>query len=166
MKMSKVTMPLAIALVAAGFAAPSARADSILVSQSSMVSGSFSNVYSFSTSRAGTLTLRLENVAWPEQLASLSCNLYDNKNVLGSLSTTGELRLELAAPGTFFSHLFAQAGGTFDLGLFSFKVSFAPAAPPVPLPAGVWLLGSALGLFGVRRLARSAAGSADAPVAA
>jgi hypothetical protein len=150
--MNRMNMGLAIALLAgAGFAAPDAHADTVLVSQSSMVSGSFANVYSFTTSQAGTLTLRLENIAWPERLAALSCNLYDSKNILGSLATTGEIRLDLAGPGTFFSHLFAQSGGALDLGLFSLKVSFTPSTPTVPLPAGVWLLGSVIGIFAIRR---------------
>jgi hypothetical protein len=145
-------LPLAATLLlGAAFLAPDAHAETVLMSQSTMVSGTFSSVHSFTTSQAGTLTLRLENIAWPEQLAALSCNLYGKDNLLGSLSTTGEIHLELAGPGTFFSHLFAQSGGALDVGLFSIKVSFDPAAP-VPLPAGVWLLGSAFGWFGVRRL--------------
>jgi hypothetical protein len=143
-------------VICAAVAAPAAHADTILMSQSTMVSGTFSSVHSFATTQAGTLTLKLENIAWPERLAALSCNLYDNKSMLGSLATTGEIRLELAAPGTFFSHLFAQSGGALDLGLFSLKVTFAPAAPTVPLPAGLWLLGSVCGIFGIRRHALSA----------
>src|SRR5262249_48637676 len=126
-------VPLAAALwITALFAAPSAHADTLLMDQSTMVSGTFSSVHSFTTTQAGALTLRLENIAWPEQLSALSCNLYGKDVMLGSLATTGEIHLNLAGPGTFFSHVFAQSGGALDLGLFSIKVTFAPT---VPLPA-------------------------------
>jgi hypothetical protein len=144
---------LALLLIAGLSAAPRAQADPILVSQTSMISGTFSGVYTFSTTQAGTLNLRLENIAWPERLAALSCNLYDGQTLLGSLATTGELQIEVAGAGTYFSHLFAQAAGALDLGLFSLNVTFHPSVSAVPLPATIWLLLSVLGLFGALRFA-------------
>jgi hypothetical protein len=144
---------LTLLIVAGLSAAPRAHADTLLVSQTSMISGSFSGVYTFSTTQAGTLSLKLENIAWPERLAALSCNLYDSQNLLGSLATTGELQIQVAGAGTYFSHLFAQAAGALDLGLFSLNVSFHPSVSAVPLPASVWMLLSVIGLFGLRRFA-------------
>ena len=128
---------VALLIVAGLSVAPRAHADTILVSQSSMISGSFSGVYTFSTTQAGTLSLRLENIAWPERLAALSCNLYDGQNLLGSLATTGELTIEVAGAGTYFSHLFAQAAGALDLGLFSLNVTFHPSVSAVPLRVAI-----------------------------
>ena len=143
----------ALAVLGAGFV-PQAHADTILVSQSTMISGSFSGVYSFATTQSGTINLRLENIAWPERLAVLSCNLYDRDNLLGSLATTGELHIDVTGPGTYFSHLYAQAAGLLDLGIFSLNVTFrANSAPAVPLPPAVWLLLSAFALFGLQRFA-------------
>jgi hypothetical protein len=144
---------LALLIVTGFSAAPRAHADPVLVSQSSMISGSFSGVYTFSTTQAGTLSLRLENIAWPERLAALSCNLYDGQTLLGSLATTGELQIQVAGAGTYFSHLFAQAAGVLDLGLFSLNVTFHPSVSAVPLPAAVWMLLSVIGFFGIRRFA-------------
>ena len=144
---------LAVLVVAGLSAAPRAQADPVLVSQTSMISGTFSGVYTFSTTQAGTLDLKLENIAWPERLAALSCNLYDGQSLLGSLATTGELQIQVAGAGTYFSHLFAQAAGVLDLGLFSLNVTFHPSVSAVPLPAAVWMLLSALILFGARRFA-------------
>jgi hypothetical protein len=149
----RIPFMLAALLLLAALLAPRAHADTVLVGQTTMISGSFSGVYTFSTAGAGTLNLRLENVAWPERLAALSCNLYDHDTLLGSLATDGVLSIEIAGRGTYFSHLFAQAAGALDLGLFSLNISFQPRIDAVPLPAAGWLLLSALGLFGFKRAA-------------
>jgi len=128
-----------------------ARADNLLVSQSTMISGTFSGVYSFSTTQAGTLNVKLENIAWPERLAALSCNLYNSEGMLGSIATDGSLSVSVSSAGTYFTHLFAQAAGALDLGVFSLQVSFEPGVTAVPLPAAGWLLFATLGLFGLHR---------------
>ncbi|HTU65478.1 MAG TPA: hypothetical protein VMF52_06000 [Steroidobacteraceae bacterium] len=120
--------------------------------KSTLVSGSYSSVESFSVARAGTLTVRLENIAWPEKLAQLNCSIYSDAGFMHQLTNSAELRFDVAGPGTFYANLTAGAAGFLNLGLFSFKVSFVPNAP-VPLPAAVWLLGSAVGLLGLRRRA-------------
>ncbi len=154
------------ALLLAGVFVPRAQADTLLLGQSTMISGSFSGVYTFSTSGAGTLNVRLENIAWPERLAALSCSVYDHDTLLGTLSTNGVLSIEVAGRGTYFSHLFAQASGALDLGLFSLSISFAPRLSAVPLPAAGWLLLSVLGLFGFRRAAQRSIGAFTRFVAA
>ena len=142
----------ALVLLGCLFAAR-AQADTILVRQSTMIAGTFSGVYSFSAPQAGTLSLRLENIAWPERLAALNCNLYNDSGMLGSIATDGTLSVAVTGAGTYFTHLFAQAAGALDLGLFSFQVSFAPSVTAVPLPAAGWLLFAALGAFGMQRRA-------------
>jgi hypothetical protein len=154
MKKLNRTWQISMALILLGAAsAPAVQAETILVSQSTMISGSFSAVYSFATTQSGTLNLHLENVAWPERLASLSCNLYTNEGMLGSIATDGMLSIAVTGPGTYYSHLFAQAAGALDLGVFSFNVTFEPSVAAVPLPAALWLLLSSLcGFFGLKRV--------------
>jgi hypothetical protein len=118
---------------------------------STLVSGSYSGVETFSVTRAGLLTIRLENISWPEKLAQLNCAIYSQSGFMHSLTDSAELRFEIAGAGTYFANISAGAAGLLKLGLFSFKVSFEPSAPTVPVPAAIWLFASALALFGLRR---------------
>jgi hypothetical protein len=53
-------------------------------------------------------------------------------------------------PGTYFAHIMAAATGPLNIGIYSLKLSFAPA---VPLPASDWLLViGVLVLFGLTRI--------------
>jgi hypothetical protein len=121
--------------------------------KSQMVSGTYSAVESFNVTQPGTLTIRLENISWPERLSLLNCSIYSQTGFMHALTDSATLSFDVAAAGTYFANLSAGAGGLLNLGLFSFKVSFVPSAPTVPVPAAVWLLGSVLGLFGFRRRA-------------
>ena len=142
-------------LAAAAFHALPAQALTIdantSLQKSLMVSGSYSGVETFSVTRPGTLTIRLENISWPERLAQLNCSIYSQTGFMHSLTDSATLTFDIAGAGTYFANLSAGAGGLLNLGLFSFKVSFVPSAPPVPVPAAVWLLGSVLGIFGLRQ---------------
>ena len=147
---------IAAALLAAGFVlAPAAHADTMgngaLVQSSVLVSGNQSSMYSVNVNGPGVLTVQLENISWPERLAHLDCSIYSNSGFLHALQGTAEWQFMTTGPGSFYASVFAGAGGLLNIGLFSIKVTFQPSGALVPLPAGVWLLGSVAGLFGVRR---------------
>ncbi len=134
--------------------APRAHADNIGISTvqgSVLVSGSAANVYSINATGPGVLTVRLENLSWPERLSQLDCSIYSGDGLLKSLSDTGSWQFVVTGPASFYASVFAGAGGRLNLGLYSFKLTFESAASLVPLPAAGWLLGSVLGIFGVRR---------------
>jgi hypothetical protein len=155
-RMPASSLRIAAALLAVGImVAPRAHADTIgggaLVQNSGLVSGTQSSVYSVNVNGPGVLTVQLENISWPERLAHLDCSIYSNSGFLHALQGTAEWQFVTTGPGSFYASVFAGAGGLLDIGLFSIKVTFQPSAALVPLPAGVWLLGSVLGLFGVRR---------------
>lgn len=145
----------ALALLAAAVMHSPAQAMTIDAStslqKSLMVSGSYSGIESFSVTRAGTLTIHLENIAWPERLSQLNCSIYSQSGFMHSLTDSATLSFDIAGAGTYFANISAGAGGLLNLGLFSFKVSFVPSTPTVPVPAAVWLLGSVLGIFGLRQ---------------
>lgn len=126
-------------------AAPHARADNILLAQTTLVVGSQSTVDSFSTSGAGTVNVHLANLDWPTQLQSLSFLATSASQVLWSDAGSGSVSNEQAtfhvnSGGTYFAHIMAQAGGSLDIGLYSLLVTFTPSASPVPLPASGWML--------------------------
>lgn len=134
--------------------APRAHADPIGVSTvqgSVLVSGSASNVYSINAIGPGVLTVRLENISWPERLSQLDCSIYSADGLLKSLSDTSEWIFEVSGPASFYASVFAGSAGRLNLGLYSFKLTFESAASLVPLPAAGWLLASVFGIFGVRR---------------
>jgi hypothetical protein len=125
-------------------AAPGARAETMLVSQTSLVSGSYSSVDSFSVPSSGTVTVELSNLPWPQALSSLSFMASSASEVLSSWSTqTSSIESFAVTPGTYFAHVFGSATGPLDLGLYSMTVSFTPAGT-VALPATGWMLGMGL----------------------
>jgi hypothetical protein len=143
--------------------APHAWADSVQLasgpwSQTTLVAGTSSAVQSFSTNRAGTVSVTLQNLAWPSQLTALSFSATSATQVLGAVNGTG-LTSDTATfdvgAGTYFAHIMATAGGGLDLGLYSVMMTFTPTGgtPPVPLPPSGWLL--LTGMFVLAGLARA-----------
>src|SRR5262245_14311972 len=135
--------------------APRAHADpvgnGVLTQASMLVAGSSATVYSMDVNGPGLLTVRLENIAWPERLAKLDCSIYSDGGLLQALDGGGVWKLETSGPMSFYASVLAGAGGQLKLGLYSLKVTFEAGASLVPVPAAVWLLGSVLGIFGLRR---------------
>ena len=131
-------------------AGPAARADQILVAQTSMITGTVSTVDSFTAPGNGTVTIQLANIPWPAALSSLSFFASSATQVLASGTVPDPvgpqsgtlLQTFQVTPGTYFAHITGTAApSSMDLGLYSMQVSFAPA---VPLPAAGWMLGGAL----------------------
>jgi hypothetical protein len=147
---------LALVLLVLALRLPQAVASTVLVSDTSLVSGSESSVYSFVAPGPGTVTVELSNLAWPETLSSLTFTATTANRVLSSWQAPGaEMESFQVSGGTYFAHVSATAGGTLDLGLYSLYCVFTPASQPVPIPPGAGLLLSALlGLILWRRLAQ------------
>ena len=145
--------PLALTALAV---APHARAESILLAQTTLVSGSVSTVDSFTAPSAGVVTVTLQSLNWPTALSALSFSATSATQVLASWNGTG-LASDVATfdvgAGTYFTHVMATAGGVFNLGLYSMMLTFAPNTSPVPLPASGWML--LTGLFALAGLARA-----------
>jgi hypothetical protein len=132
--------------------APHARADTMLLSDTTMVTGSESAVFSFSAPTAGTVTATLQNQSWPTPLSALSFAATSASSVISAWSAPViQAESFQVGAGTYFAHVNATASGPLDLGLFSLNLSFVPAGT-VPLPSSDWmLLGATLGLFGLIR---------------
>ena len=132
--------------------AAQARADMLLLSNTTLVSGSQSAVFSFNAPSAGTVSAQLTDVTWPQSLSALSFVAATANQVLSSWSATSlqpgptsqTLYFQVAGPGSYFADVMATAGGPLNLGVFSLSLDFKPANSPVPIPPSGWLLLSAV----------------------
>ena len=123
--------PLALtALVAA----PHARADSILLAQTTLVAGTESTVDSFSTSTTGTVSIDLQTLNWPAPLSALSFSATTGSSLLSNWLWTGQgsssdvMTFDVGA-GTYFTHVMATAAAaSMDLGLYSMLLTFSPTS--------------------------------------
>jgi hypothetical protein len=146
---------VAIAMTWGGQAA---HADAIVpgtpFTRTTLVSGTQTNLYEFSAPGAGTLTVRLNDMTWPERLKGLNCQLLSPTSVLGTISSGDAVNFSIGEAGNFAANVFAIAGNTLglDLGSFSLSISYTAGAPTVPLPAAVWALFTGLGVLALARV--------------
>jgi hypothetical protein len=139
----------AVAVLACLLHSPCSLADTVLINETTLVSGTNSSVEAFTVPTAGTITVQLSNIAWPQALDSLSFVASSASNVLSAWQGAGTESFNVAA-GTYYAHVTGTAGGLLDLGLYSLTVSFRSAVAPVPLPSSqallLWALVMSLGL--------------------
>jgi hypothetical protein len=104
---------------------------------------------------AGTVTITLRDLQWPDPFTTLSLALTDSRSSLAQLAAPGALTFDVSSPGQYFAFVFGQAQGALNMGLYSIHVSLAPSVAPVPLPAAAWLMLSGFaGLLSLRRRLR------------
>ena len=148
--MNKLVLGCALALLGFGLA-PRAQAEVVLLEQSGLISGSQSFVFDVMAPSAGTVSVKLANLAWPERLASVSFAFTTATSVLQRLPEASSLSFGISSPGAYYAHVAGVAQGALDIGLYSLRITFeAGAVPPVPLPAALWLLLSGLGALTIR----------------
>ena len=133
---------------------PLARADSLLLASTDLVSGTSAATFSFDAPTNGMVTARLTSLPWPVPLDKLSFSATTATDTLAQWSGSGNsssayVETFQVGAGTYFAHVTATAGGDLNLGLYSLLLSFAPSAVPLPAAAGLLLLG-ALVLFALR----------------
>jgi hypothetical protein len=167
----KVTQTIvAAAGLLLGLGANIARADAVLLNDTTLVSGSESAVFAFQAPGPGTVTVELTNVDWPQPLSSLSFMAGSANHVMSSWSESdpgspgsANLTFQVAAGGRYFADVIAQAGGSLDLGVYSMCIKFTPPTSAVPLPAsgGLLLIGIAT-MLALRRTLRRAPLCAEA----
>ncbi len=139
-----------------------AEASQVLYDGVGFMQGTQSFSESFSLPTAGTLTVTLGNVAWPQQLASLNLLVTTANGAAGPEMGAGTSSYKVAA-GNVYTQWFGTAQGPLDAGVYSLEIQFSPSAggSQVPLPTSVGLLLSGLGLLVWQRRTRAGDSSAQ-----
>jgi hypothetical protein len=129
-----------------------ARADMLLLSDTTLVTGTESAVFSFAAPGPGTVTAQLTNLDWPQALSGLSFMASAPGQVLASWASpsnpsgpsTQSLTFQVGQAGTYYANVTATPGGPLDIGVYSFTLHFSNGSSAVPLPASGWLLAAAV----------------------
>ena len=161
MKIRNVLLSLAAVLAAWAMAPTGARADEVLYDGIGFLQGTQSFVDSFDLPSAGTLTVTLSDIAWPQPLADLDLLVTSTKGALGPETGAGTYTFNVNG-GDVFAEWFGTAQGPLNAGVYSLKIDFQPNALPVPLPTSALLLLSGLALLAWQRRIQSADASASA----
>ncbi|HEY4209992.1 MAG TPA: hypothetical protein VGM84_00815 [Steroidobacteraceae bacterium] len=137
--------------------APPSKADTVLLAQTTLISGSSAVTDKFTAPSAGTVTVQLSNMSWPTRLSALSFAATSGSQVMSAWSwdaLAANVQSFQVGAGTYFAHVTGQAAGLLNLGLYSLSITFKTSdTPPVPLPASDWLLiGGMFVLAGSSRL--------------
>lgn len=133
-------------------AAEPAAASQILYDSTGFVVGQQSFRDAFSVVGAGTLTVTLTNMTWPEQLASLNMLVSTpQQGLLGPWVGAGTQTYQVTG-GPVTVQWSGVAQGPLDAGVYGMEIQFqSNGTLPVPLPTSIALLLSGLGLLAWHR---------------
>lgn len=143
-------MAVACVVGLSAFGMRAAVADSVLYDEAGFVKGQETFSQALNITGPGVLTVTLTNISWPVQLSSLSFLLTTSLGPVGSSMGAGTESFTLSS-GRYFALWYGDAANgsqdPLNLGVYGLKMTFQPYAPPVPLPASMWLLLSGLAIL-------------------
>jgi hypothetical protein len=140
-----------------------ARASQVIYDSVGFMQGSQTLTDSFTLASAGTLTVSLANIGWPQPLSGLTLLLTSaSGGLLGQETLSGNLPFSVdtqnfnVSAGNITAQWFGtpQSGG-FNTGVYGLEIQFQPGSSPVPLPTSIALLLSGLGLLIWQRRTRN-----------
>ncbi len=129
--------------------------DTVLLQQTTPVFSQQTNLYSFNAPGAGTLSVTLEDWAFPVDLQQVTASiLFQDQSwsltaEQGSQNPEWVLNLPISSGGLFDAFVAAEGGASpyGQVGVYSMSIDFAPAST-VPLPPAIDLLLGGMGLLG------------------
>lgn len=154
-KLLRLAAPMMVLAAVIG-GSRSASAD-VIFSDSHMIQGTgvISSVsYQFDVSSAGLLSVDLEDMSWPADLADLSFSLVTSGSVIGQFTGAGQQTFDITRGETLYAYVTGEAtnpsnGLAYGVGLYTLSVSFTPV--PLPLSVDLLLVGLlSLGLLHLR----------------
>lgn len=157
MKIRSGLVAAAGVLACCAFGARPAAASEVLYNSVGFLQGTQSFSDSFNVASAGTLTVTLGNVGWPQPLSSLNMLVSSAGGALGPEMGAGTSSFNVAA-GDVFAQWFGTAQGALNAGVYSLEIQFQPnsgtGSSVVPLPTSIALLLSGIGLLVWQRRTR------------
>jgi hypothetical protein len=133
-----------------------ARADMVgakMYESTTLVTQSQIDLQPLTLSGAGTVSVKLTDMKWPDLLGSLSFTLFDATHVIGTYAlssgaTTGTGIFNVTQGGNYYASIFASPGAGKTGGLYNAQIYYQATAP---LPAAGWLLLTGIaGLVAIR----------------
>ena len=104
---------------------------------------------SFTVETAGSYRVTLTDFSIPSAFEELNLTISTNKNVIDRVDGFGQFDFEAEIGTTYFANLYGDAGGSLDLGLYGISVeAVGGTVAPVPVPASLFMLASALAVLG------------------
>ena len=128
-------------------------ASQVLYNGIGMITGQQTVTDSFSVSGPGTLTVSLQDMSFPNPLASLNLLVGSTQSLLGPETGAGTASFKISGAEQIYVQALATAEGPLDSGVYGLDVMFAPTAP-VPLATSITFLVSGLMLFAWQRRQR------------
>lgn len=104
---------------------------------------------SFTVASAGSYRVTLTDFTMPSNFDQLTLSVTTRRNEIDSISGSGWFDFSAEVGTTYFANLYGVAGGALDLGLYGISVeSVAATVAPVPVPASLFMMVSALAAMG------------------
>jgi hypothetical protein len=125
-----------------------------LYESTTLVTQSQIDLQTLNLTGAGTVSIKLTDLKWPDLLGALSFTLFDATHVIGSYALepaiVGSNAFNVNTAGTYYASIYASPTAGKSGGLYNAQIYFQATAP-VPLPAAGWLLFTGLaGLAAIR----------------
>lgn len=142
--MKRTTLAATVIISAFGWLhAATATAGEVVMATTGFISGTQSFVDTFDMPTAGTLTVSLTDIDWPDAINGLNAFVNSGNQVVLPDFGPGTESVSVG-PGSVSVHWYGTGTGALETGLFGMEVQFQPGAMAVPLPGTLALLASGL----------------------